>query len=73
MKVLKKKKLKIDTSRAGGQRMVFDEEGTAMPPLAALAQQRNESGGLTGKTGVYLMFSRKHVFRIMNLSANDTA
>ncbi|CAK9236175.1 unnamed protein product [Sphagnum troendelagicum] len=47
VKVLKKKKLKIDTSRAGGQRMVFDEEGTAMPPLAALAQQRNESGGLT--------------------------
>ncbi|CAM6024675.1 unnamed protein product [Sphagnum balticum] len=47
VKVLKKKKLKIDTSRAGGQRMVFDEEGTAMPPLAALAQQRNESGVLT--------------------------
>lgn len=42
MKILKKNKLKIDPSRAGAQRMVFDDEGVAMPPLAALAQESKE-------------------------------
>jgi len=42
VKVLKKNKLKIDPARAGAHRMVFDDEGVAMPPLAALAQQRKE-------------------------------
>lgn len=42
MKVLKKNKLKIDPTRAGAHRMVFDDEGVAMPPLAALAKQSKE-------------------------------
>lgn len=42
VKVLKKNKLKIDPARAGAHRMVFDDEGVAMPPLAALAQQSKE-------------------------------
>lgn len=42
VKVLKKNKLKIDPTRAGAHRMVFDDEGVAMPPLAALAQQSKE-------------------------------
>lgn len=42
MKVLKKNKLKIDPARAGAGRMVFDDEGVAMPPLAALAKQSKE-------------------------------
>ena len=39
---MKKNKLKIDPSRAGAQRMVFDDEGVALPPLAALARQSRE-------------------------------
>ncbi|KAH9310051.1 hypothetical protein KI387_037962 [Taxus chinensis] len=41
-RVLKKKKLKINVSKPVGQRFVFDEEGKAMPPLAAFA---NRQGG----------------------------
>lgn len=42
VKVLKNKKLKIDSGRAGSKRLVFDEEGNALPPLAALARGGNE-------------------------------
>ncbi|KAG0562080.1 hypothetical protein KC19_9G116500 [Ceratodon purpureus] len=42
VKILKKNKLKIDPSRAGTHRMVFDDEGVALPPLAALARQSKE-------------------------------
>lgn len=49
VKILKKNKLKIDPSRAGAQRMVFDDEGVAMPPLAALAQ---ESKAVLKGTGI---------------------
>lgn len=39
---MKKNKLKIDPSRAGAHRLVFDDEGVALPPLAALARQSKE-------------------------------
>lgn len=39
---MKNKKLKIDPGRAGSQRLVFDEEGNALPPLAALARGGHE-------------------------------
>lgn len=42
VKILKKNKLKIDPSRAGAHRMVFDDEGVALPPLEALARQSKE-------------------------------
>ncbi|KAL2609428.1 hypothetical protein R1flu_028001 [Riccia fluitans] len=45
VKVLKKKKLKIDPGKAGSQRMVFDEEGNALPPLAAFATKDDASTG----------------------------
>jgi ATP-dependent RNA helicase DDX10/DBP4 len=41
-RILKKKKLKINISKPAGQRFVFDEEGKALPPLAAFA---NRQGG----------------------------
>lgn len=53
VKVSKKKKLvKIDPSKAGSGRLVFDEEGNAVPPFAALASQ-NELQGTSGKTLLY--------------------
>lgn len=33
----KKKKLKINIHRPAGTRMVFDEEGSTLPPLATIA------------------------------------
>lgn len=41
-RILKKKKLKININKPAGQRFVFDEEGKALPPLAAFA---NRQGG----------------------------
>lgn len=35
----KKKKLKINLNRPAGKRFVFDEEGNAVPPLAAFAKE----------------------------------
>ncbi|KAJ7558896.1 hypothetical protein O6H91_04G061000 [Diphasiastrum complanatum] len=40
----KKKKLKIDPNKGGNQRLVFDDEGNALPPLLALAKQKNLGG-----------------------------
>ncbi|CAM6084394.1 unnamed protein product [Calypogeia fissa] len=42
VKVMKNKKLKIDSGKAGSKRLVFDEEGNALPPLAALARDGKE-------------------------------
>ncbi|KAL3699296.1 hypothetical protein R1sor_017318 [Riccia sorocarpa] len=46
VKVLKKKKLKIDPGKAGSQRMVFDDEGNALPPLAAFATKDDGRKGV---------------------------
>ncbi|GMH25945.1 hypothetical protein Nepgr_027788 [Nepenthes gracilis] len=40
-RVLKKKKLKINVHRPVGTRVVFDEDGHALPPLATLADRNN--------------------------------
>ncbi|XP_071725801.1 DEAD-box ATP-dependent RNA helicase 32 [Rutidosis leptorrhynchoides] len=42
-RVNKKKKLKINVHRPVGTRVVFDEEGNTLPPLATLADKRPES------------------------------
>nr|XP_043607842.1 DEAD-box ATP-dependent RNA helicase 32-like [Erigeron canadensis] len=42
-RVLKKKKLKINVHRQFGNRVVFDEEGNTLPPVAALADTRADS------------------------------
>lgn len=39
-RILKKKKLKININKPAGQRFVFDEEGKALPPLAAFANRQ---------------------------------
>ncbi|RWR79962.1 DEAD-box ATP-dependent RNA helicase 32 [Cinnamomum micranthum f. kanehirae] len=39
--ISKKKKLKINLHRPAGTRVVFDDEGNALPPLAALADINN--------------------------------
>ncbi|MQL83358.1 hypothetical protein Taro_015822, partial [Colocasia esculenta] len=43
-RVLKKKKLKINVHRPIGTRVVFDEEGNSLPPLAALAETNGGDG-----------------------------
>ncbi|KAF2285773.1 hypothetical protein GH714_007736 [Hevea brasiliensis] len=40
-RVLKKKKLKINIHRPVGTRVVFDEEGNTLPPLARVADAKN--------------------------------
>ncbi|KAI9184970.1 hypothetical protein LWI28_002976 [Acer negundo] len=40
-RVLKKKKLKINVHRPVGSRVVFDEEGNTLPPLAMLADAKS--------------------------------
>lgn len=42
-RVLKKKKLKINLHRPVGSRIVFDDEGNTLPPLATLADSKTES------------------------------
>ncbi|XP_042495568.1 DEAD-box ATP-dependent RNA helicase 32 [Macadamia integrifolia] len=43
-RILKKKKLKINVHRPIGTRVVFDEEGNTLPPLAALADTASADG-----------------------------
>eukprot|EP01018_Ginkgo_biloba_P010436 Gb_10018 [translate_table: standard] len=50
-RVLKKKKLKINIDRPAGQRFVFDEEGKAVPPLAAFASEQGGSDHEDQTTG----------------------
>ncbi|OVA06611.1 Helicase [Macleaya cordata] len=45
-RVLKKKKLKINVHRPVGTRVVFDEEGNTLPPLAALSDTKSGNGVL---------------------------
>lgn len=42
-RILKKKKLKINVHRPVGTRVVFDEEGNTLPPLAQLADIKSSS------------------------------
>ncbi|KAI4388359.1 hypothetical protein MLD38_000693 [Melastoma candidum] len=43
-RVLKKKKLKINIHRPAGTRVVFDDEGNTLPPLARIAEIRRSDG-----------------------------
>nr|DAD20510.1 TPA_asm: hypothetical protein HUJ06_021973 [Nelumbo nucifera] len=45
-RILKKKKLKINIHRPVGTRVVFDEEGNTLPPLATLADTNSGDGVL---------------------------
>ncbi|KAL5730798.1 RNA helicase [Ranunculus cassubicifolius] len=45
-RILKKKKLKINIHRPVGSRVVFDEEGNTLAPLAALADKTNTGDAL---------------------------
>ncbi|OWM88754.1 hypothetical protein CDL15_Pgr002521 [Punica granatum] len=45
-RVLKKKKLKINVNRPVGTRVVFDEEGNSLPPLARVAQPLDSDGSI---------------------------
>lgn len=42
-RILKQKKLKINLHRPVGTRVVFDEEGNTLPPLARLADVKSNS------------------------------
>ncbi|EPS66689.1 hypothetical protein M569_08087, partial [Genlisea aurea] len=43
VRILKKKKLKINLNRPAGSRVVFDDVGNALPPLAGLAEMNPDS------------------------------
>ncbi|XAR56682.1 RNA helicase [Bertholletia excelsa] len=45
-RVLKKKKLKINMHRPVGTRVVFDDEGNTLPPLATLADMKSGNGSI---------------------------
>ncbi|KAH7861590.1 hypothetical protein Vadar_028088 [Vaccinium darrowii] len=45
-RLLKKKKLKINVHRPVGTRVVFDDEGNTLPPLATLADRINGDGSV---------------------------
>lgn len=49
-RVNKRKRLKINPNRPAGQRFVFDDEGNAVPPLAAFAKEKtaDQDGISTG-------------------------
>ncbi|CAJ1971391.1 unnamed protein product [Sphenostylis stenocarpa] len=55
-RVLKKKKLKINVHRPVGTRVVFDDEGNTLPPLARIADTQS------GKEGVLLDPEQKAEF-----------
>lgn len=48
-RVNKKKKLKINPNRPAGKRFVFDEEGNALPPLAAFGNEGSLDKGVPTK------------------------
>lgn len=54
-RVLKKKKLKINVHRPLGTRVVFDEEGNTLPPLARVAGtiSASDPSMLDGLQGTY--------------------
>ncbi|KAM0063502.1 putative RNA helicase [Helianthus debilis subsp. tardiflorus] len=56
-RVLKKKKLKINVHRPVGTRVVFDEEGNTLPPLARLADIGTTDSGLLDKQKVMERFA----------------
>jgi len=45
-RLLKKKKLKINMHRPLGSRVVFDDEGNTLPPLARIADPQSGNGTL---------------------------
>lgn len=65
--ISKKKKLKININRPVGTRVVFDEEGNTLLPLAKLADTKNVSGLLDQIEGMYYksVISNKNKTRIM--------
>ncbi|KAK3014481.1 hypothetical protein RJ639_009384, partial [Escallonia herrerae] len=51
-RILKKRKLKINVHRPLGTRVVFDEEGNTLPPLATLADTSSNGSSLLDKDKV---------------------
>ncbi|GJT90403.1 DEAD-box ATP-dependent RNA helicase 32 [Tanacetum coccineum] len=56
-RILKKKKLKINVHRPVGTRVVFDEEGNTLPPLARLAETSVTDSALLDKDKVMKRFA----------------
>ncbi|GJT90404.1 DEAD-box ATP-dependent RNA helicase 32 [Tanacetum coccineum] len=56
-RILKKKKLKINVHRPVGTRVVFDEEGNTLPPLARLAETSATDSALLDKDKVMKRFA----------------
>lgn len=60
-RVPKKKKLKINIHRPIGTRVVFDDEGNTLPPLAAIANTTKAGDKVKLDPGKYCFFLRAQV------------
>ncbi|XP_030453497.1 DEAD-box ATP-dependent RNA helicase 32 [Syzygium oleosum] len=66
-RVLKKKKLKINVNRPVGTRVVFDDEGNTLPPLARIAETQSSDGALLldkGKKDEYYKRMREEMKQV---------
>ncbi|KAF8023740.1 hypothetical protein BT93_F1049 [Corymbia citriodora subsp. variegata] len=66
-RVLKKKKLKINVNRPVGSRVVFDDEGNTLPPLARIAETQSSDGALLldkGKKDEYYKKMREEMKQV---------
>lgn len=75
-RVTKKKKLKINVHRPVGSRVVFDEEGNTLPPLAKIADRDSGNDLLQLDKGIVILevqilkaLLQMHTF--LNLRANN--
>lgn len=57
-RVLKKKKLKINVHRPVGSRVVFDDEGNTLPPLARIADTQSGKEALLLDPGISILSTK---------------
>ncbi|GMN67983.1 hypothetical protein TIFTF001_037054 [Ficus carica] len=70
-RVLKKKKLKINVHRPVGTRVVFDEEGNTLPPLARVAHTENGNDKFLVDKDKREEFYRKHREGLKQVDTED--
>ncbi|KAI5064698.1 hypothetical protein GOP47_0019393 [Adiantum capillus-veneris] len=66
-RINKKKKLKINPNRPAGKRFVFDDEGNALPPLAAFSKGSSDEELLTKDPGVSLKEAAQERYQRLKL------
>lgn len=67
-KVTKKKKLKINVHRPVGSRVVFDDDGNSLPPLARVADTKSDNIALDQGKVTYLIAPEFSWFKLLLFS-----